>query len=210
MSQQINLFNPVFLKQRKYFSVLAMLQALGLIMLGSALFYGYAVYQVNLLAKQSEETNKSHEFEQQQYTKLSAEFSSKNSEQALKNELAQAEAELAAHQAMLDTLKSGVIGNTEGFSQYMRAFARQTVSGLWLTGFEIEGDGAQMSLQGAVLSPQLVPSYIQRLNKEAVMRGKTFSSLQMQQPKSMANLPAAKSYVEFSMQSAEAAPEAKK
>lgn len=210
MSQQINLFNPVFLKQRKYFSVLAMLQALGLIMLGSAVFYAYAVYQVQLLAKQSEETGKRYAAEQQRYAKQSAEFSSKNSGQALQDELKQAEAELVKHQAMLDTLKSGVIGNTEGFSQYMRAFARQTVSGLWLTGFEIEGDGAQMSLQGAVLSPQLVPSYIQRLNKEAVMRGKTFSSLQMQQPKSMENLPAAKSYVEFSMQSAEVAAEAKK
>jgi hypothetical protein len=28
MSQQINLFNPIFMKQRKYFSLLAMLQAL--------------------------------------------------------------------------------------------------------------------------------------------------------------------------------------
>ena len=46
MSQQINLFNPIFLKQRKYFSLLTMLQALGLIVLGSLFFYGYALYQV--------------------------------------------------------------------------------------------------------------------------------------------------------------------
>ena len=31
MSQQINLFNPIFMKQKKYFSVTTMLQALGLI-----------------------------------------------------------------------------------------------------------------------------------------------------------------------------------
>ncbi len=51
MSQQINLFNPVFLTQKKYFSVLTMLQALGLIVLGSALFYGYALYQVAQMSK---------------------------------------------------------------------------------------------------------------------------------------------------------------
>ena len=49
MSQQINLFNPIFLKQRKYFSLLAMLQALGLIVLGSLFLYGYALYQVEQL-----------------------------------------------------------------------------------------------------------------------------------------------------------------
>ena len=40
-----------------------------------------------------------------------------------------------------------------------------------------------MSMSGAVVNPQLVPSYIQRLGKEKVMHGKTFSTLQMQQPK---------------------------
>ena len=39
-----------------------------------------------------------------------------------------------------------------------------------------------MSLSGAVVNPQLVPAYIQRLGKENVMQGKTFSTLQMQQP----------------------------
>ena len=42
MSQQINLFNPIFLKQKKYFSVVTMLQALLLIVLGSMLFFAYA------------------------------------------------------------------------------------------------------------------------------------------------------------------------
>ena len=49
MSQQINLFNPIFMKQRKYFSLLAMLQALGLIVAGALLFYGYAIDQVGEL-----------------------------------------------------------------------------------------------------------------------------------------------------------------
>lgn len=200
MSQQINLFNPVFLKQKKYFSVLTMLQALVLIVLGSAVFYGYAVYQVKLLAKQSEETNKRYAAEQLRFASFSTEFSPQKSSQMLQDDLNKLEAELAAKKEILDTLKTGVIGNTEGYSEYMRAFARQTVNGLWLTGFVIEGDGAQMGLTGAVLSPQLVPSYIQRLNKEKIMRGKVFSSLQMQQ--SGAASPTAKGYVVFNMQSA--------
>lgn len=209
MSQQINLFNPVFLKQKKYFSVLAMLQVLGLIVLGSGFIYGYAKHQVSLLAQQSEETGKLYAAEQQRLASFSQGFSPQKSSQVLQDELKRFEAEAAAQKEILDTLKTGVIGNTEGYSEYMRAFARQTLSGLWLTGFAIDSDGSQMSLNGAALNPALVPTYIRRLSKEKAMKGKTFSYLQMQQPKTMPSQSTAKSYVEFSMQSAEAHGEAK-
>jgi len=199
MSQQINLFNPVFLKQKKYFSVVTMFQALGLILVGSAVFYGYADYQVKLLAKQSEETSKRYASEQIRFANFSNEFSPQQSNQTLQDELTRLEAQLTAQREILDTLKTGVIGNTEGYSEYMRAFARQTVNGLWLTGFSIDGDGAQMSLRGMVLAPQLVPAYVLRLNKEKIMRGKNFASLQMRQAGSADS--SGKAHVEFSMQS---------
>lgn len=209
MSQQINLFNPVFLTQKKYFSVLAMAQALGLIVLGSVLFYGYALYQISQLSKQADEMGKRYVAEQTRLGNFANEFSPQRSSQMLEEELKQLEAQAEAQNNLLATLKSGVIGNTEGYSEYMRAFARQSMNGLWLTAFDIVGDGSQLSLDGAVLSPQLVPAYIQRLNKEKVMRGKTFATLQMRQPKKEADKPVGR-YVEFSLQSAPAAEEAKK
>ena len=198
MSQQINLFNPVFLKKKKYFSVVAMGQALGLIVLGSAVFYAYALYQIDMLSKQTEDMNKRYIGEQARLANFTRDFSPQLSSQALENELKQVEAEAAAQESWLNLLKSGAIGNTEGYSEYMRAFARQSIKGLWLTSFDIAGDGAQMSLSGAVVDAQLVPAYIQRLGKEKVMRGKSFSTLQMRQPKKDVNQPAAR-YVEFSL-----------
>lgn len=209
MSQQINLYNPAFQRKKNYFSVLAMLQMLALIALGSALFYGYARYQVSLLGKQAESSGKRYAAEQLRFAKFSGEFSPEKSSQMLQDELAQLESEASKQNEILDTLKTGVIGNTEGYSEYMRAFARQVVHGLWLTGFEIEGDGAQMNLNGAVLSPQLVPSYIQRLNREKIMKGRTFSYLQMRQSKAASNSPGEKGYVEFDIQSAEPVKEEK-
>lgn len=209
MSQQINLFNPVFLKQKKYFSVVAMGQALGLIVLGSGLFYAYAIYQVGLLSKQTEEMNQRYIKEQTKLANYTREFSPQLSRQMLEEELKKAEAEAAAQETLLNMLKSGAIGNTEGYSEFMRAFARQSIKGLWLTAFDITGDGTQMSLSGAVVDPQLVPAYIQRLSKEKVMRGKTFATLQMQQPKQDPNQPAAR-FVEFNLLSMGASPEVKK
>ncbi len=201
MSQQINLFNPAFLKQKKYFSVLATLQALGLIVLGSVLFYGYAVYQGKLLTQQSDQTAGRYTAETAKLARYTAEFSSQQFGLSLEDELKQAEAQVAAQQALIETLKTGVIGNTTGYSEYMRAFARQAVQGLWLTGFSITGDAAQMSMSGAALDPQLVPAYIQKLSQEKVMRGKSFAGLQMQQPKEKDGKVAR--YIEFTLQSLE-------
>ena len=195
MSQQINLFNPVFMNQRKYFSLVAMLQALALIMLGSALFYGYAVYQVRMLSAQFAETTKRYLAEQAQLSRYTAEFSPQESSQLLEAQLKSTEAMLAAQQKLIETLKNGAIGNATGYSEYMRAFARQAMNGLWLTGFNITGDATQMTISGAVLSPDLLPIYIRRLNKEPVMRGKTIASLQMRRGGDTGR------YVEFTLQS---------
>ena len=203
MSQQINLFNPALLKRKDYFSTLAMLQGLGMIIVGMVFFYVFATYQVTKLEKQSQETSKQYAAEQIRFANFASEFSPEKNNQMLQDELKKLEAEAASQKEILETLKSGAIGNIEGYSEYMRAFARQIVSGLWLNGFDIVGDGAQISLSGGMVNPQLVPAYIQRLNKEKVMRGKTFAALQMQQPKPLANKAPATNYLEFSMQSVE-------
>ena len=183
MSQQINLFNPVFLKQHKMFSLLTMLQALGLIVIGSLLFYGYALYQVKRLNEQSIESAQHYLAEQARLDHFKAGFSPDQENKLLQNEVQRLEKRAAEQRKLVDTMKSGAIGNTTGYSEYMRAFARQALPGLWLTGFRIIGDGAQINLSGGVLDPELLPTYVRRLGAERVMQGKTFSNLQMQQPK---------------------------
>jgi hypothetical protein len=80
-------------------------------------------------------------------------------------------------------LKGGAFGNQQGYAEYLRAFSRQSLSGLWLTGFSIAGSG-ELEIRGRVLSPDLLPSYIQRLNREAVLAGRSFARLEMSRPKS--------------------------
>lgn len=201
MSQQINLFNPIFMTQKKYFSAITMLQALGLIIVGSVMFYAYAVYQVNQLAQRSGETAKRYSLEQKRLAHYLSEYSPQKATQLLEEELRKLEAQAAAQQNLVATLKSGAIGNTTGYSEYLRAFARQVVPGLWLSGFDIEGDGAQISLQGGVLNPSLVPAYIQRLNREKTMHGKSFAALQMRLPSKGGKH--AGRYVKFTLRSVE-------
>lgn len=209
MSQQINLFNPIFLKQKKYFSVVAMLQALLLIVVGGVLFYFYASSQLHQLAEQNAEASKRYASEEARLEKFKQQYSPQQARQQLENDVKVAETKLQVQQEIINTLKSGALGNTTGYSAYMRAFARQIVNGLWLTGFNIQGDATQLNLNGAVLSdtPELIPSYINRLGREEVMRGKSFAAMQIRKPQSSANKPAG--YVEFSLQSRDQAEEQK-
>ena len=196
MSQQINLFNPIFMKQRKYFSLLTMLQALGLITTGALIFFGYAMYQVAQLSVQADESTKRFNTEQARYL---ASVAPKQEDQLVQDEVRQLEKMTTEQTALVETFKSGVAGNDAGYSEYMRAFSRQVVQGLWLTGFKVTGDASQISLSGGVLDPELLPAYIQRLGSENVMRGKIFTTLQMQQYKPDAGSRAR--YIEFTLYS---------
>lgn len=188
-----------------------LVQALGLILFCSILFLVYAAYQSGQLEQQLAEVNKNITAEQNRLASLSADFSRQRSGLTIEQELKKIEAEALAQREIINALKSGVIGNTKGYSVYMQAFARQAISGLWLSGFRIDGDATQMSISGSVLSPELVPAYIMRLNNETVMRGKTFASLEMQLPKieinrqetgkTDANKLATPQYLEFILQS---------
>lgn len=209
MSQQINLFNTTLRKQTDHFSLLAMSQALGLILAGSFLFYGYAMYQVQQLTLQADESQKRFAAEQAKFTRYSTEFSPQLAQQLLESELKQAEAEAKTQRELILRMKSGGLGNTRGYSEYMRAFARQTISGLRLTGFDITGDAVQMTMRGETLNPETVPGYINRLTQEKIMRGKEFAALQMQLHKTEAGKPAGRAYLDFTLQSADAGSEKK-
>ena len=49
MSQQINLYSPLFRKQKKIFSGVAMAQATTLVVVGVLAFYAYVSLQTSLL-----------------------------------------------------------------------------------------------------------------------------------------------------------------
>ena len=204
MSQQINLYNPIFLKQRKIFSCQTMTQALGLLALGLLVFYGYARYQVANLQTEAERSAQRLAAAQTRADRMAQEFGPRQKSAGLEAEIQQAEAELNALQAVQGALQQGSLVSANGFSPYLRAFARQVVEGLWLTGFSVTG--SEMAISGRTLKPELVPEYIRRLGAEQVMQGRKFAMLEMRQPEA----PPAKDgkpvavprFIEFTLQSA--------
>lgn len=179
MSQQINLFNPIFLKQKKYFSATTMAQALGLILLGGVGLSVFADYQIRRLGEDAKSAAAQRATVEEQLKQVSAIYQPREKTKALEENVLQAEADVRSLQQVAETLKNTEFSNTKGYAEHMRAFSRQIVNGLWLTGFTIDGTGNQIGLMGRALKAELVPSYINRLKNEPVLQGKSFAALEI-------------------------------
>lgn len=202
MSQQINLFNPIFLKQKKMFTALPMAEALGVIIAGALLLDWYAVRSVGELEREAAAGKAMLAKREQRLTRARAQFAPRARDPALAAQVTAAEAELKALHDVAAVLQGGALGNTAGYAEYFRAFSRQNVNGLWLTGLSINGAGNDIGVQGRAMQATLIPSYIARLTGERIMRGKTFASLDIGRPDAAgAAAPAASPFVEFSLQS---------
>ena len=183
MSQQINLFNPIFLRQKKHFSAVTMVQALGVIVLAVLGLYLYSLFEFRGLKQESIKVMAQLTTTQQQLAKVTAEYAPRKKNPAQEEALKKAQAELDALKLAMTRLKQDEFGDRKGYSDYLRAFARQIVNGLWLTGFSIRGAGSAIGIQGRTLQPESVPAYMNRLKQETVLQGKSFATLEMEQSK---------------------------
>lgn len=182
-AQQINLYNPALRRQRVWLTLgnvllLAGLFGLGLAAAGLVLHRQAAAKQElvqalepRLLAARAETFQ------------LGAALSGGASGEAATRELADLRQQLATRGEVLAALQGGagidsVRGrSTVGFADYLRGLARQTVSGLWLTGFSVAQGGGGMAVRGRMLAVDRLPEYIKRLNGELSFKGRQFVSL---------------------------------
>jgi hypothetical protein len=206
MSQQINLYNPIFLRQKKIFSAATMAQALAAILVGALAFAGFAAYQVTKLEREARRGEELAKAEEGRLVRVGTEFAARKPDAALAEEVRRSERELKMREDIFSLLSGGGLGlgadHGGGVSSYLRALARQNLDGLWLTGFELAG--RDMTLSGRALRAELVPEYLRRLGREPVMQGRQFAVLDMREPKPEAGesgkAPAPR-FIEFSLRS---------
>jgi Tfp pilus assembly protein PilN len=182
MSQQINLFNPIYRKQSFSFtSALAMTYGVGTVIVIMALAGAYTSSQLRATQARAQALDLAYKEANANFDKLAAEVAKQKPNPQLQAEVATRELQLVERQDVVDSLKNGTLGNAEGFSDYLRAFSRQSVNGLWITAFDI-GSGNALALQGRTLSAEHVATYLQRLNKEKALQGRQFASMRISQP----------------------------
>lgn len=212
MSQNINLLTPAFRKQRRLLTLATVVQCLGITLVA---LFGYQHFLQRQAGGMTEELTSAQGLLKSQrgyLDRLKGKPAAAKVDAQLDADIARYESELKLARDSMEALMSGALGNQQGFAEYLRAFSRQSVNGLWLTGFTIAGNG-ELEIHGRVLSPDLVPSYIQRLNQEKVLAGRSFARLEISRPRPEAaskdrdvkKAPAMSRFLEFSLATTDAA-----
>jgi len=179
MYQQINLYQPIFRKQRQIFSATTMLQALGLVVVTLLAIYTYGLLQVADLEVEVVQLEGRERALTTQLARIDPSFTA-NRREEVEEELRLLNATLLDQQRLIDVLRDEPLGNAEGFSPYLAALGRQRTPELWLTQFAINGGSGAIELAGRSTRPELVPEYMQRLGREAVLATQQFDRFEIE------------------------------
>ena len=201
MPQQINLYNPAFEAQRALLSFKGAVAGWVAIAALVVAIAGYQMISMRSMEQQEREVVRHIATAQAEALRLGSETTSRRRDPRISEEAARLEGELKGRQEVMAVLRTGGLGDTRGFSDHLKAFARQSFEGVWLTGLSIATAGRDVSVEGRALQAAYVPGYLKRLNGESAMQGHPFSELVIQEP---APDPSAKPavrpiYVEFKL-----------
>lgn len=181
MTQYINLLNPALRTRREPLSLALLaitLAAISLVLAGAHLF---ARYRADGAMTQVATGEAQLQADQERLVAAGRAIAAGKPDPRLVAELDAARLVLRSRQGALEGLASGSLGNTGGFSEQFRAFARQSAAGLWLTGFTLSGAGKDILIEGRALRAELVPAYIRRLNDEPAFRGRSLATLRIEE-----------------------------
>lgn len=177
--QQINLYQPIFRRQRQIFSAVTMLQAAGIVAIALLTIYGYGLWQVRGLEREALQLEGREKAYSTQLARLDPE-SSTAQRRAAEQELERLTATLLTQQRLIDVLENKPLGSTEGFSEVLAALARQRSRGLWLTDITINRVSNAIELLGESVAPGLLPAYLLQLGEEDALAGYRFDDFEIE------------------------------
>lgn len=179
MNQQINLLNPALLKQKVLVDVVSIALAAAVLSGVMLAYYAYTYQQSLLLNTQRNQAAIALSAIEVQLKQIALLHQPKVLNQALLDQIMQLERQEIMQQKVLYVVKQSSASAGKSYAAIMRAFARQSLDGLWLTGFSMESQTQALSISGRSLQPELVPEYIARLGDEPALQGKSFAALSM-------------------------------
>ena len=103
---------------------------------------------------------------------------SEQSNQDLRHQIRDLEAEREARRQLVDILSRTGASGQKDFAHFLEAMARQHLSKLWLTEFSIDLEGTPtLRISGRTTESEQIPAYLIRLSREEVFSGLTFRTL---------------------------------
>lgn len=179
MTRHINLIDPPKKARSPFTTVLQMGVPIALVLLVMGAWGAVVRYQVSATKQKLNEIEAQMRPVGDQLAQLQTGMGIDQLNVTLRERLQRAEAQLKARRNIQTALQRGDLGTTHGFSEFMRAFARQTVAGLWLTGLKLENGGRDVTLKGRALSAEAVARLVHQLRAEPALHGRSIATLRV-------------------------------
>jgi Tfp pilus assembly protein PilN len=182
MRQQINLYQPIFRRERKALSAVTVAATLGVVAVALTGFSLYTSRSVDRLAAEVAQLTEQQQNQQAQLAKVGETLARHARRGDVEARVKVLTATLNERTAALEVLQSGAAGQTSGFASRLEALARRHVNGLWIDGLAMSGTHSTMSITGGSVDADIVPIYLRSLSGEAVLSGTRFDDFVIERP----------------------------
>ncbi|MGM9515197.1 PilN domain-containing protein [Roseateles sp. DB2] len=178
MAQQINLLTPILLKPRRHFTAMAVVQSLGLILVGSLLLAGWIHGRADQRRAEFQQRLQALQSEQQALSRSLANLPAATDLKAIESQIAVLRQQRQAQGELLQSLKSGHQVAGERHSDFLALVASTVPASVWLQG--LRWQSGQLELSGGTLDPAALRNWLAQLQTQALLHKVAMAELKLE------------------------------
>ena len=180
MPQQINLSNPIFLTQKRYFSASTMVRALGVFLLLGGLLSAYWLWTLQTLnaGYQQSVLSNQREIDRLQAAIQINRAAAGPADAAMVKELETRQFELQQRELLLRELKRGLLREGYGHAARLQLIARSIPPQAWVS--EVRADDLRLELSGYTQEPAALNAWVARLAESPLLEGQQLSLVKVE------------------------------
>jgi Tfp pilus assembly protein PilN len=187
MYQEINLYQPIFRRQRQIFSAATMLGIVGTVSVALATIWLVGVWQAGALETEAIRLEGQERALTQRLASLDTGAGERRRHE-VERDIERLTIEVDVQQRLIGVLADRPLASTDGFSPHLTALARRHRSGVWLTDIAIDGGSGAIELTGHALSADRVAAYLQDLSHESALSGQRFELMRIERSENEAGV----------------------
>ncbi len=180
MPQQINLFTPILLTQKRYFSAQTMLQALAVFVVLNGGLNAYWVWSLNVASESFKKTlaTQARALESLQSAIKQGKADVARVDAALPHDLQSRRTELLQREKLAQEWQPGLFRPGWGHAARLLLVAQSIPAQVWVT--EVKANEAQFEVSGFTLEPAALNEWVAKLAASPLLEGQKLSSVKLE------------------------------
>lgn len=180
MAQQINLWTPIVLTQKRYFSAQSMVQALAVFVLLGGGLCAYWVWSLNVASEGFKKTlaTQSRELESLQSAIKQGKAGVDPGESVLTQDLQARRTELLQREKLMQELQRGLFQPGWAHAARLQLVAQSIPPQVWVT--QVKADDSQLDVSGFTLEPAALNDWVGKLAASPLLQGQKLATVKVE------------------------------